>query len=417
MFSRCGVSTDCWLRYTTHRQTFSFNRLTSYPKENAKVSLTPEFTHPAKDVPSSPPVRDPSADVAATIFLYIFEYRLFLFLFNLVAGALFLLFLHSLPWLERRGMNLRWFRRYCRDSDNDTHRRWHNSVRSYWKRIRLPQAASPKCWRRPSITSLFHSTHSSKVSAAADTESGELATRPMDPTFVTPFINIEPSASSLLRSNSDTSKRSSLMAGAHGTSRGSGRRLEPLRRSLGSANPNTLLHSIIIVSSDTESMIDEGTFDESDTPDYWDKEALYLTPPGLSTPTDTDSDAERSSVDLSDMRAMESPISLHIEGSPVVAEFGDQRQASFPGRHRPPTYGTVFSQQSIMTLPVYREQEQEDDRMSVASRAPTYRSHRSTRAGPRLPFRSTRPPLPAPPPMASLPNPPSSYYYATFAKL
>jgi hypothetical protein len=203
----------------------------------------------------------------------------------------------------------------------------------------------------------------------------------------------------LVRSDSDTSKRSSLTTS---TSMSRRLRLEPLRRLSFNNHPGTLSDVL------SESYM---TTDVATGPDYttrfFDEKERHLSPSSQGTsPHDA---SERISVDLSDMRVMGSPVSPTTGGgSPIAAEDQITVPDTSSGRYRPATYGTVFSQHSIITLPAYREQE--DDRVSVASRAPTYRSHRST-ALPRVPLRTARPPLPSvPPPAMALPAPPSSYY-------
>ncbi|KAF5350983.1 hypothetical protein D9756_008330 [Leucocoprinus leucothites] len=356
------------------------------------------------DVPSSPPDSNQSTDIAVTIFGYIFEHRLFLFLLNLVVGAFLLLSLYSLPWLKSRGMNLRWFERYCRESENDSQSSWHESIRARWRRLRLP---SPRKLFRGRTSTPSHSPwgQSSTVSSSSDSELGKLA-RTVNPAHVTPFISTQPSDSFLSRSSTEVSKRSSLTTSTTGTSRGRGRRLEPLRRSF-VINNNLALPLVPTTPSDSDSMTDAES-EQGYTLHVQDKESYHF-PPSLSTLTHTES--ERLSIDLSDMRVMDSPISHTTGESSTTGDFGDQIIAPSPGRYRPPTYGTLFSQQSIITLPVYREQE--DDRISVASRAPTYSSTTVSRIMSR-PSHGARPPLPLPPPTIPLPAPPpSSYHYFT----
>ena len=251
-------------------------------------------------------------------------------------------------------MNLRRPKHIPRELDNDDRISLREQVRTYWRRLCLfpllkkllrPQASTPPL-----------SNYSNSVSPY-DVELVKVA-RPPDPACITPSAGIQPE-STLVRSSTQTSERGSLTITTTTYLRHS--QLEPIRRSFTTTyqDPDTSVSPGMDLARDLTL---------SSAPIY--------------------EEFEQPRVGLIDMRITDSPISLHVGGSPVVGESGDQAPIASPGRIRTPTYGTMFSQYS--TLPLYREQ---DDQMSMVSQAPTYISCRSTRV-PCMPFRSGRLPQP-----------------------
>jgi hypothetical protein len=94
-----------------------------------------------------------------------------------------------------------------------------------------------------------------------------------------------------------------------------------------------------------------------------------------STLPTSDPNYEVPNVGIGDIKCPDSPTN--------AASVADEESSmETPGRR-----DSIYTEKSIMTLPVYKENE--DERMSIASRAPTYRST--------IVPRESMPPLPVPP--------------------
>lgn len=293
-------------------------------------------------------------------------------------------------------MNYHWFRYIVRESNIDYQHSLRGLIRAHWQSLHslIPSRLS-NLNLRSQIPTLPFSIRSN-TSSPPGPELGKLV-RPVDPGHITPFVTAE-TDSTLLRSDSETSKRSSLTTS---TSTSKWRRLESLKRSYTSNSP------LFDVPSESD-RVTNATTDNGYTTTYGnhDKEGYLFQSSQTTTIFDN---SEQLSIDVGEVRIGESPVSP-MAGWSTIASGGDRSPrtpGTFSGMYRPLTYATMSSQRSIMTLPLYREQE--DDQLSLASRAPTYRSRGSTRQ-PRTPLRITRPPLP--PPTFPLPVPPSSYIMA-----
>jgi len=243
--------------------------------------------------------------------------------------------------------------RIKRELDNASLR---NHVRAYWQRLHLfpllkkllrSQASTPPLSRCPSSVS------------PSNGEFVRVATPPGPTCIVIPSAGIQ--RESMLRSSAGTSEHGSLTISTTRCLRYS--RPEPVRRSFS------------ITYHDPVARVPSGT-----------DLTRNLTLPSIPS-IPTSAEFELPSIDFIDMRITESPISLQIEEDSITRESGNQALTPSSERTYTPTYSTTFSQYSIPTLPVYREQE--DDQRSVVSQAPTYRSGRSTRPS-RIPLRSSR---------------------------
>ncbi|KAF9450216.1 hypothetical protein P691DRAFT_493503 [Macrolepiota fuliginosa MF-IS2] len=293
-----------------------------------------------------------ASEAALSFVWFILGHRSFLFLLNLVVGSAFLSLILSIPWLRRHGISFGWFRLLVREERVDHVQFELRTWRSSFRRL-----------SRTSRTSILLILPEGTTSLQTNTQPCDLEMNQQSPTqsCVTPFLGATSDAR-LSRNSSASSKYSSATTdqSQHG-----GQRLEPLRRSVGSD-----IRGIGAVWQDTG----EPSIAYAET---------TATPSLLQPPSPSPS----SDADLSDMRMPETPTSSATE------RFGVDVPET-PRRYRPPTYGSVFSGQSIVTLPVYRENE--EDRLSIVSQAPTYRST-VTILSPRSPLRSARPPLPVPP--------------------
>jgi len=254
-------------------------------------------------------------------------------------------------------MTLRRIKQNFGEPDNASLR---NRIRAYWQRLHLFPLLKKLLHSQASTLPLSHCSSSVYPSNAEFVK----VARPPDPTCIIPSATgIQPE--SMLRSSAGTSERTSLTISTATYLRYS--RPEPIRRSFA-----TTYH-------DPVARVPSGT-----------DLTRNLSPPSVPTSVEF----EQSSIGLIDMRITDSPISLQIGENPIVGELGNR--ALTPSSERTytptyssyaPTYNSMFSQYSITTLPVYREQE--DDRVSVVSQTPTYRSRRSTRPS-RIPLRSSR---------------------------
>jgi len=254
-----------------------------------------------------------------------------------------------IPWLQRPGMTLRRIKRDSRELDNASLR---SQIRAYWQRLRLFPLLKKVLRSQASTLPL------SRCSNLVSSSNAELVrvTRPPDSTYIIPSATgIHPD--SMLRSSAGTSERGSLTITTTTYLRHS--RPEPIRRSL------------ITTYHDPVARVPSGT-----------DLTRNLTPSSVPT----SAEFELPSIGLIDMRITDSPISLRIGENSITGEMGNQALTPSSERTYAPTYSTMFSQYSFPTLPVYRAQE--DDRVSMVSRAPTYRSRRSTRPS-RIPFRSS----------------------------
>jgi len=248
-------------------------------------------------------------------------------------------------------MTLRRIERNSRELDNASLR---SQIRAYWQRLRLFPLLKKVLRLQASTLPLSRCSSSVSSSNAGIVR----VTRPPDPNYIIPSAaDIQPE--SMLRSSAGTSGRGSLTITTTTTY---------LRHS----RPEPIRRSFITTYHDPVARVPSGT---------------DMTRNLMPSSVPTSAEFELPSIGLIDMRITDSPISLRIGENPITGELGNQALTPSSERTYAPTYGTMFSQYSITTLPVYREQE--DDRVSVVSQAPTYRSRRSTRPS-RIPLRSSR---------------------------